>query len=326
MAMKKAYLLVNFGGPRDLQEIEEFLIELLTDQEVLRTPLPAFLHRLLFTRVAKKRSKRIAPDYALIGGKSPIYEDTEAIAEQVCNILGEKVLVFHRYLPKTHDEFIEKIKHLEPCEIRVFPMFPQFTYATTGSIALWFSKHLSSSTLNRLSWVKSYPGHPLYIAAFEELIREFLEQTGLREEETAFLFSAHGVPKSFVDTGDCYQQECRVSFDLLQKRFPKAVAKLSYQSQFGKEEWIRPYTAEVCATKEWAEGRKNAVIVPLSFTSDHIETLYEIEHLYLPLVRKAGLQAYRCPALNRREGWVRAIAQIFQNEQGAANSKLIRSE
>jgi ferrochelatase len=326
MAMKKAYLLVNFGGPRDLQEIEGFLIELLTDQEVLRTPFPAFLHRLIFTRVAKKRSKKIAPDYALIGGKSPIYEDTEAIAEQVGGILGEQVLVFHRYLPKTHAEFIEKIENLQASEIRVFPMFPQFTYATTGSIALWFSKHLSSRTLHRLSWVKSYPGHPLYIAAFEQLIAEFFEQQSLREEETALLFSAHGVPQEFVDTGDCYQRECTESFNLLQKRFPKAVAKLSYQSQFGKAEWIRPYTAEICEAKEWTEGRKNAVIVPLSFTSDHIETLYEIEHLYLPSVRKAGLRAYRCPALNRREGWVRAIAQIFQNEQGAANSQLVRTE
>lgn len=79
----KTYLIVNFGGPRDLNEVEEFLIELLTDQEVLRTPFPAFLHRMLFTRVAKKRSKKVVPDYALIGGKSPIFEDTEAVAEKV---------------------------------------------------------------------------------------------------------------------------------------------------------------------------------------------------------------------------------------------------
>jgi ferrochelatase len=325
--MKKiANLIVNFGGPRNLQEIEEFLIELLTDQEVVRTSFPAFLHRLLFTRVAKKRSKKIAPDYELIGGKSPIHEDTEAIAEQVGAILGEKVIVFHRYLPKTHAEFVEKIESLEGIsEIRVFPMFPQFCYATTGSIALWFSKHLSLSALNKLSWIKSYHGHPLYIAAFEQVIRECLTEMGLPEEETALLFSAHGVPQNFVDTGDIYQKECVATFELLKNCFPKAVAKLSYQSQFGKQEWIRPYTAEVCETPaEWAQGRNNAVIVPLSFTSDHIETLYEIEHLYLPLIRKTGMQAFRCPALNRREEWIISIARIFEEGYGVANSELIR--
>ncbi len=323
---KTAYLVVNFGGPRNLQEIEEFLIELLTDQEVLRTPFPAFLHRFLFTRVAKKRSKKIAPDYALIGGKSPIHEDTEAIAHQVGAILGEKVIVFHRYLPETHPDFVEKIESLKAIsEIRVFPMFPQFSYATTGSIALWFSKHLSLSAVNKLSWIKSYQGHPLYIAAFERLIRDCLTEMGLREEETALLFSAHGVPQNFVDTGDSYEKECVASFQLLKNCFPKAVAKLSYQSQFGKEEWIRPYTADVCeATTEWAQGRNNALVVPLSFTSDHIETLYEIEHLYLPLIRKTGMRAFRCPALNRREQWIRSIARIFEEGHGVANSKLIR--
>ena len=326
--MKTTYLIVNFGGPRHLGEIEEFLIELLTDQEVLRTRLPGWIHRLLFTRVAKKRSKKIAPDYVLIGGKSPIYEDTEAIAEQVGDILGEKVIVFHRYLPNTHDDFIQKMENLgSATEVRVFPLFPQFSTATTGSIALWFSKHLPKTIVGKFSWIKSYPGHPLFIQAFEQLIRDFLNKSQLHEEEVAFLFSPHGVPQKFVDTGDCYEKECTTSFELLKGRFPKAVSKLSYQSQFGREEWIRPFTADVCEKpNEWVQARKNVVIVPLSFTSDHIETLYEVEHLYLPLIRKTGVQAYRCPALNRREDWIRSIAQIFEEGQGVANSQLIRTE
>lgn len=322
------YLLVNFGGPRNLLEIEEFLIELLTDQEVIRTPFPKFIHNLLFTRVAKKRSKKIIPDYASIGGKSPIFEDTESIAKCVGQILKTDILTFHRYLPKTHDSFLKAIESLHDAkEIRVFPMFPQFSYATTGSIALWLSKKLSAATLKKLRWIKSYPSHPSYVANMQKCLRDFLNEKGLKEEETILLFSAHGLPKRFICTGDPYQKECIHSFDEIRGHFPKALARLSYQSQFGKEEWIRPYTAEVCEDIcNWAEGRKNVVIIPLSFTSDHIETLYEIEELYLEPIRKAGLSAFRCPALNLREDWISAVAELFEKNEVVNNEALLRKD
>lgn len=321
-----AYLLVNFGGPRDLLEVEEFLIALLNDQEVIRTSFPPFFHRLLFTRVAKRRSKKIIPDYAAIGGKSPIFEDTEALAKSVGQILGKEVLTFHRYLPSTHDAFAKKVEGLEDVkQIQILPLFPQFSYATTGSIALWLSKHLSLKTLNKLHWIKSYPSNLSYIGAMEKCLRGLLEEKGLKEEETALLFSAHGLPKRFICTGDPYQKECLLSFKLLKERFPKALAHLSYQSQFGKEEWIRPYTAEVCEKIcDWTEGRKSVVVVPLSFTSDHIETLYEIEELYVKSIRKSGLQAFRCPALNQREDWIQTVAQLLQSSEGSTNQMLLR--
>lgn len=323
---KTAYLLVNFGGPRDLNEVEEFLIELLTDQEVIRTPFPAFLHRLLFTRVAKKRTHKVAPDYAAIGGRSPIFEDTQAIAEHVGKILNEEIVTFHRYLPKTHAEFIEKIKNLNDVEeIRVLPLFPQFSYATTGSIALWFSEHLPASIVNKMNWTKSYASHPSYLEVSEACIRDFFNEKNLKEEDCVLLFSAHGLPQSYICTGDVYQRECRLTFEHLKSRFPKALPRLSYQSQFGKEEWIRPYTNEVCKDiAAWADGRKHVVVVPLSFTSDHIETLYEIEELYLPVIRESGIAAYRCPALNRRTDWLQAVASILKEKEGLANQMLLR--
>lgn len=323
---KIAYLLVNFGGPRDLNEVEEFLTALLTDQEVIRTPFPAFLHRILFTRVAKKRAVKILPDYEKIGGRSPIFADTEALAKSIGEQLGTEVATFHRYLPKTHPLFIEKMRQFEEVsEIRVFPLFPQFSYATTGSIALWFARHLPKSIVNKLSWVKSYASDPSFIDPFEACIREFLTQKELKEEETALLFSAHGLPKKFIATGDIYESQCNESYNLLKERFPKALSILCYQSQFGKQEWIRPSTADVC--KEiGGNGRKNAVVIPLSFTSDHIETLFEIEEQYLPLIRNSGLQAYRCPALNLRNDWIEGMAKMFKEAKSQSNPLLLRTQ
>jgi ferrochelatase len=293
--------------------VEEFLIALLTDKEVIRTSLPSWVHRFLFTRVAKKRGIQVVKDYALIGGKSPIFEDTQEIAAQVGALLGSEVMTFHRYLPKTHGAFIEKMKGLLDVDvIRVFPLFPQFSYATTGSIALWLSKHLPKEIFSKMQCVKSYPSDPLYIGSMCATLKGCLEERGWDETEVCLLFSAHGLPQQFIDTGDPYQQECELSFSLIKEQFPQAVSLLSYQSQFGKQPWILPYTSLISGQiKRYAQGRKKVVIIPLSFTSDHVETLYEIEYAYVAAIRAQGLEAHRCPALNLKKEWIETVAHLF---------------
>ncbi len=320
------YLLVNFGGPRNCDEVEEFLIALLTDKEVIRSSLPAWAHSFLFTRIAKKRAVQVVKDYLLIGGKSPIFDDTQEIALQVGDLLGSEVMTFHRYLPQTHGAFIEQIKGLSEVKtIRVFPLFPQFSYATTGSIALWLSKYLPKEIFSKMQCVKSYPSDPLYIASMCSTLRECLEKQGWAEAEVCLLFSAHGLPQQFVDTGDPYQQECELSFSLMKEQFPQAVSLLSYQSQFGKQPWILPYTSVVSQQiKSYAQGRRRVVIIPLSFSSDHVETLYEIEYTYVTAIRAQGLEAVRCPALNLRKEWIQAIAHLFTHASSIQMNKALR--
>ncbi len=325
--MKKAYVLVNFGGPRDQGEVEEFLICLFRDQEVLRTPFPAWIHNFLFTRLAKKRAKQVVHDYALIGGKSPIYKDTEEIAQKVATLIGEPILTFHRYLPRTHDAFVEKMQNLpKDVEIRIFPLFAQFSYATTGSIATWFIRQLDRQIIDRMVWVKSYPVHSAYLKAFEKCIRECMLEKDLSEEKTILLFSAHGLPQKFIRTGDIYERECQLTFQHLSSCFPKARSEICYQSQFGSDEWIGPYTSDLCRTiDQWGRGYDNVVIVPLSFTSDHIETLFEVEQLYIPPIAARGFRALRCPALNQRAEWLEAIAHMMREGEGVSTRMLIRS-
>lgn len=319
------YLLVNFGGPRDLLEIPSFLEELLLDEDVIRTPYPRFFEKWLFRNVAKKKSKTLIHDYQKIGGASPIYADTEKLAEILSEKLGENVCTFHRYLPQTHKSSLLQLESLAATSIYVLPLFPQFTYATTGSIARFFQRHLSSETIKKLRWIRSYPDDPLFIGAFQKKIRTFLEENRLHEEKTILLFSAHGLPLSFVEEGDPYQDECERSFRALRKGFPNALTKLSFQSKFGKGEWLSPSTEEMC-TKilSWHEKREAVVFVPLSFPSDHIETLFEIEYQYLPLIRERKLSAYRCPALNFEPAWIDALFSLFQKEKTLDNEVLIR--
>jgi protoporphyrin/coproporphyrin ferrochelatase len=319
-----AYIIANFGGPRNIPEVQPFLTELLTDQDVIRTKMPQFLHRILFSRVAKKRALKVSHEYESMGGKSPIYADTEAVAEQLRKHLQEPVVTFHRYLPATHPEFIEAIKKLICQEMRVFPMFPQFTYATTGSIARWFQRNLPREVVNKIRWVKSYPAHSLFIHAHQNHIRHFLEMHQLPKEETILLFSAHGIPQNFVAMGDVYEDECQASFNAVIRAFPTVLSRLSYQSLFGREEWLKPYTVDVCKEiHSWRQGRQHVVFVPISFTSDHIETLCEIERDYMSLIRDRNLNAYRVPALTLNPEWIQAILSILQQDNFCSNQMLI---
>ncbi|MBS4167423.1 ferrochelatase [Parachlamydia sp. AcF125] len=324
---KKGYLLVNFGGPRSEEEIRPFLESLLTDQEVIRTGLPEFLHRFIFKRVAKKRAAKISKEYALMGGKSPIYEDTELLAECLREKLQAPLLTFHRYLPATHAGFLKSIEEMECDEIRVFPLFPQFTYATTGSVACWFERFLPSRITLKMRWIKSYAAYPTFIQAHQQHIQDFLAKNQLPEQEVILLFSAHGIPLQFVETGDLYPDECAASVSAVMQAFPHAIGRLAYQSKFGRGEWLKPYTVDVCeGIQKWCKGRSHVVFIPISFTSDHIETLVEIENEYMTKIRAAGLYAYRVPCLTLNPLWIQAIMELFERSDYCLNQMLVRKK
>lgn len=316
-------LLVNFGGPRTLREVSFFLEDLLSDQDVIQTPLPRWLHRWLFSRIARKRAKKVINDYRKIGGGSPIYADTEKLAKLLTS--EKKVHTFHRYLRMTHGAFKQASFLDQEEEIVVFPLFPQFSYVTTGSVARWFSENLPQEVTSKMRWIASYATHPAYIAAFIKLIAEFLEKNTLEPSHTLLIFSAHGLPQKYVDQGDPYVKECEGSFDAIKKAFPECTSLLSYQSQFGKALWTKPATKEIVENiLEYCGSCSHVVFIPLTFTSDHIETLFEVEEEYLPPCREAGLQAYRCPALNHHPDWIKAIGQIIQDSSTTLTEDLIR--
>jgi protoporphyrin/coproporphyrin ferrochelatase len=313
MSTKTTILLVNFGGPRNLSEIAPFLVELLTDADVIKTPMPRFFERWFFRRVALKRAPKVAEDYELIGGKSPLFEDTEKVADALRIKTNLPVITFHRYLPATHSSFLDTIQRHATDRFIVLPMYPQFSFSTTGSIAQFFSTHLPQEVTHKMEWVRSYPDHPLYVQAMQNCIRDFLTENHLKEEETFLFFSAHGLPKKFVDP---YENECNRSYQAIIKGFPNAKSILAYQSKFGRGEWLKPYTIDLCQNPDgWRGDRKNIVFIPLSFTSDHLETLFEIENLYVQEVRNRGLNALRCPALNHRSDWMEALVSLLNESK-----------
>lgn len=320
---KIALVVVNFGGPRNLLEVSDFLVSLLTDPDVIRTGFPSFIQKPFFRKIAQKRAPKIAEDYAKIGGGSPIFSDTEWMAKTLSEILQVKALTFHRYLESTHKDFLDSLDKIEADEILIFPLFPQFSYVTTGSIARWFSKQVKKEILHKMRWISSYSSHEAYIEAFCSLIREFLEEKKL--QEVTLLFSAHGLPVKYVKEGDPYQQECEVSFKAIAEKFSEHTSLLAYQSQFGRGKWLKPSTLNICTAPHlFLDPNKPVVFIPLSFSSDHIETLFEIEEQYVKPLKNLGFSAYRCPALGRRPDWVEAAKTIIQEAKLVENHTLIR--
>ena len=207
-------------------------------------------------------------------------------------------------------------------------MFPQFSYATSGSIALWLSKKLPSQITNKMFWLKSYPSQKSYIDLFTKRIQDYMLESKIEEEDWLLFFSAHGIPKKFVEGGDPYQRECELSYEAIIKNFPQSQCLLAYQSKFGPGEWLKPYTIDVCKNiTQISENKKNVLFVPLAFTSDHIETLFEIEDEYMPVIRDKGLNAYRMPAFNDKPDWINTISDLLNEPSSLVpNQMLVRQK
>lgn len=322
--METGIVLVNFGGPRSGCEVNAFLKTLLCDQDVVRTPFPPWLHQLIFKQVAKKRSVKIAQDYETIGGKSPIYFDTENLKGFLEQRLGMEVFTFHRYLPATFEAFINQLEAFKGSRLIVFPLFPQFSYATTGSCARFFKENLCRDTLQKCVWIPSYPNHPAFINAFKANICGTLKEHHLEEKNCTFLYSFHGVPKKFICFDDPYLQQCRLSFEALEKLFPNGHHMIAFQSKFGKGEWLKPYTSSIVEEDFSLIKTKNVVFIPLSFTTDHIETLVEIENEYMKPLKEKGFNAYRVSCLQNDFEWVQNV--IETSASFTSTSMLIRHE
>jgi ferrochelatase len=322
--METGIVLVNFGGPRSCDEVEAFLKTLLCDQDVVRTPFPPWIHNFIFKKVAKKRAVKVSKDYEEIGGKSPIFFDTENLRAFLEKKLECSVFTFHRYLPETFNEFIKQIEAFKGSRLIVFPLFPQFSYATTGSCARFFKENLCRDTLQKMVWIPSYPNHKAFIDAFKNNICETLKNHQLDEKDCTLFYSFHGVPKKFICFDDPYLQQCSLGFEALKKHFPKADHLMAFQSKFGKGEWLKPYTSSIVEEDFSVIKTKNVLFVPLSFTSDHIETLGEIENEYMEPLKQKGFNALRVSCLQNDFNWVLDVLNTSSNF--TSTSMLVRQE
>jgi protoporphyrin/coproporphyrin ferrochelatase len=310
MTEKKAVLLLQMGGPDSLDAVRPFLLNLFTDREIIKIG-PAWLQPLIARIIVKKRAAHVEENYNLIGGKSPLRELTEEQARSLEKVLGDnyRCFVAMRYWRPSTIEALAAIRKAGIKDITAVSLYPHYSRATTGSSIKELKRVLAESKVDfNVRYIDSFYNDSGYIDAMGEKIREGLQQFHpLAEVE--LLFSAHSLPQSFIDEGDPYLAQIEESVRLIMQQF-KVPHHLSFQSRAGPVKWLEPSTDDMLK-KLAGSGVKNLLVVPLSFVSDHIETLHEIDIEYSKKAWELGIAKFeRMPSLNSSPRFIEALAAL----------------
>ncbi|MDB9314966.1 ferrochelatase [Spirulina sp. CS-785/01] len=318
-------LLLNLGGPDELADVRPFLFNLFADPEIIRLPFP-WLQKPLAWLISTRRTKTSQENYKQIGGGSPLRQITEAQGEALEQQLQEagqeaKIYVGMRYWHPFTEEAIAQIKRDNINKLVILPLYPQFSISTSGSSfrlleRLW----QDDPQLERLPYtvIPSWYKESHYLRAMADLIRQELEQFNDPDNVHIF-FSAHGVPVSYVEeAGDPYQREIEECTHLIMQTLKRPNPHtLAYQSRVGPVEWLKPYTEDALETLG-QQGVQDILVVPISFVSEHIETLQEIDIEYREIAHEAGIPNFRrVPALNTHPEFIQSLTNLVID---AANS------
>ena len=317
-------LLLNLGGPDKIEDVRPFLYNLFSDPEIIRLPVKAFQKPLAWL-ISTLRAKTSQANYLEIGGGSPLREITEAQAEALENKLREmgqdaKIYIGMRYWHPFTEEAIAQIKNDGIEEVVVLPLYPQFSISTSGSSFRVLEEMWSEDpVLQNVDYtlVPSWYDNPGYLNSMADLIAQELDKFA-NPNKTHVFFSAHGVPVSYVEeAGDPYKEQIEKCVRLIMQTLGRTNHyTLAYQSKVGPVEWLQPYTDD--ALRELGEkGITDLAVVPISFVSEHIETLQEIDIEYREVAEEAGITNFhRVPALNVHPGFIDSLAHIVVDSLG----------
>jgi ferrochelatase len=323
-------LLLNLGGPDQLEDVRPFLFNLFADPEIIRLPYP-WLQKPLAWLISSLRVKKSQENYRQIGGGSPLRRITEEQAQALQLSLQQKgqdvtVYVGMRYWHPFTEEAIARIKRDHIDRLVILPLYPHFSISTSGSSFRLLEQIWNEDpALQQIDYtvIPSWYDRWGYIEAMAQLITQELEQFP-NPDQVHIFFSAHGVPVSYVEeAGDPYQREIEDCVRLIMERLNRPNPHvLAYQSRVGPVEWLQPYTED--ALHELADqGIKDLVVVPISFVSEHIETLQEIDMEYREIAEEAGIEHFhRVPALNTHPVFIDDLANMVLETMKAPNMTL----
>ncbi|KAG9300625.1 hypothetical protein G9A89_005225 [Geosiphon pyriformis] len=316
-----AVVLMNLGGPPTLDGVHDFLLRLFSDRDLI--PLP--FQKYLAPWIAKRRTPRIQEQYAKIGGGSPIFSWTQKQGTEMIKILNKispetaphKSYIAFRYASPLTDAAILEMQKDGVQRAIAFTQYPQYSCSTTGSSLneLWRKlQELDPQGLIIWSVIDRWPTHPGLIEAFARHIEASLQQYPEQErDKTVILFSAHSLPMVVVNRGDPYTAEVAATVYRVMERLKFSNPyRLVWQSQVGPQPWMGPQTNDAIIGLA-KKGHNNILLVPIAFTSDHIETLFELDLEYGHEAQKAGVTGLkRAESLNDDPIFIEAMAQIVK--------------
>ena len=311
----KALLLLAFGGPRSLDEVEPFLTRLFRGR-----------------KPSSEQLERVKERYRLIGGSSPLPEITVKQAKALENNLDAKGYLFKSYVGMRYghpliEETLKKIVEDGIREVIALPMAPFRSRASTGAYIEEVNQAKRSIEEKiDISFVEGWHLHPLFVGAIQEKVEEGLIQFTPEERKRVHLiFSAHSLPKSLV-ANEPYVKDMEESVREVLKTIEPHSWHLAFQSRgMGPEEWLGPDVESVLEELS-KEKIRETLVVPIGFVSDHIEILYDIDILFQNKAKSLGMQLKRTPSLNFSKRFIEALAAIVEEHVSNAECRLRNAE
>ncbi len=311
---KEAVILLNMGGPNNLDEVEMFLKNMFNDKNIL-TMKSNLLRKFVGGMITFLRTESSQEIYRELGGKSPIVGHTKNLVEKLQTRLGDDVLVdfVMRYTPPFAPEVIEKLNAEKVEKIYLIPLYPQYSTTTTKSSLEDFEEHYHDSEGDAvLVEIKHFFENEIYNKSVLESIKEKVGSDNY--DDFDIIFSAHGLPQKIVDAGDVYEKHVGKHVNILkdmlkQDNMAFNEVHLAYQSKVGPMEWLKPSLDD--KLKELKN--KKVIIFPLAFTIDNSETDFELEIEYREIAQELGFKEYRvCRCPNDSDLFVDTLQEIYE--------------
>ncbi|HTW51754.1 MAG TPA: ferrochelatase [Stellaceae bacterium] len=309
-----AVVLMNLGGPDSPQAVRPFLVNLFSDPAIIGLPQP--LRWLLARLIASRRLTAARDIYNYLGGGSPLLANTGAQAEALESELGAdcRCFIAMRYWHPMTDETVAAVKAWQPDKVVCLPLYPQFSTTTTASsLAKWRDEAGRQGLICKTGVVQPYPTATGFVAALAGLIKPVL-QKAMESHRTRLLLSAHGLPLKIVKAGDPYpgeveQTACAVVAAL---DCPDLDWAVCYQSRVGPLAWLGPATDD--EIRRAARDGVAVVVAPISFVSEHSETLVELDRDYRRLAEFSGVPGYyRVPTVGADPRFIAALAELVRD-------------
>ena len=319
---KLAVILFNLGGPDSLKAVKPFLFNLFRDPAIIT--LPAVARYPLAALISTTREKTAQLNYALMGGASPLLPETGAQAKALEGALEAalkgrdaeveaRCFIAMRYWKPFAKETAAQVAAFAPDEIVLLPLYPQYSTTTTASsLKDWNAVYRGPG---RTRTVCCYPTANGLVAAHAQAIRKTWAEAG-QPANLRLLFSAHGLPKKIVEAGDPYRAQIEATAAAIAGLLPEFPDwKVCYQSRVGRLEWLKPSTDDE-VRRAGADG-KGALVAPIAFVSEHVETLVELDREYAELAQHVGCSPYlRAPTPGIQGVFIEELARTVLEAAG----------
>jgi ferrochelatase len=311
---KNAVVLFNLGGPDSLDAVQPFLFNLFSDPDIFKIP---FGQKLFANLISKNRATKVKEEYKLVGGKSPINDWTELQRKNLEESFKSSgydmdVYVAMRYWNPLTEETVKKVESMNYDKIVMLPLYPHYSITTTGSSFNEWKKWYKGDK-SKLIYINDYYLNEIYIKAINERIDESLKKFTF-SDEVQLVFSAHGTPVSLVKKGDPYSHQIKDTVEAVVKaRNYSHKHHLCFQSKVGPMKWLEPSTDKMIK-KLASESKYHLLIIPISFVSDHVETLFELNIEYRHIADNCNIERYIVmEGLNDSSTFIEALKYLTIN-------------